>query len=324
MAVLDAYSTGDQVVEAFNSQVKGKTYVITGAGMPSIGSQMAISLAKGSPAHILIASRTAKKVDPVLEKIAEIDSSIKTTFVQVDLTDHDSVRRAAKDILATAPKIDVLINSAGNMAIKDYTVDKQGIEIQLSANYLGHFLLTNLLAPALINAGSQPGGARVVNLTSLGYRCSPFRFDDWNFSNGKTYDLWSGYGQAKTASILFAFGLTKKLKSHGVTSTAAHPGSNNDTQLGSHLTVDDYSLIPEITKRNTGKEWEWETPRFKTFDQICSTSLAAALDPEIPGKSPAYLANCQPHGVDEHARDPEAVEKLWKLSEDIVGQKFEY
>ncbi|KAI0883107.1 NAD(P)-binding protein [Annulohypoxylon maeteangense] len=324
MAVLDALSTGDQVVEAFKSQVKGRTFVITGAGMPSIGSQMAISLARASPAHILIASRTGRKVDPVLEKIAEIDSSVKTTFVQVDLTDHESVRRAAKEILAATPKIDVLINSAGNMGIKDYTVDKQGIEIQLSANHIGHFLLTNLLAPALIAAGSQPGGARVVNLTSLGYRSSRFRFDDWNFSNGKTYDLWTGYAQAKTANILFSFGLTKKLKSHGVTSTAAHPGSNIDTQLGSHLTVDDYAKIPEVMQRNMGKEWEWETPRFKTFDQISSTSLAAALDPEIPAKSPAYMVNCQPHEVDEHARDPEAVEKLWKLSEELVGQKFDY
>ncbi|KAI1206877.1 NAD(P)-binding protein [Annulohypoxylon truncatum] len=324
MAVLDAFTTGDQAVEAFKSQVKGRTFVITGAGMPSIGSQMAISLAKASPAHILIVSRTGKKVDPVLEKIAEIDSSIKTTFIQVDLTDHDSVRRAAKEILAATPKIDVLINSAGNMAIKEYTVDKQGIEIQLSGNHVGHFLLTNLIAPALIAAGSQLGGARVVNLTSFGYLCSRFRFDDWNFSNGKTYDLWSGYGQAKTANILFAFGLSKRLKSHGVTSTAAHPGSNGDTQLGSHLTMDDYAKIPEVMRRNMGKEWEWETPRFKTFDQISSTSLAAALDPDIPAKSPAYLVNCHPHEVAEHASDPEAVEKLWELSEELVGQKFEY
>ncbi|KAI2465204.1 NAD(P)-binding protein [Annulohypoxylon bovei var. microspora] len=324
MAVFDAFTTGDQVVEAFRSQVKGRTYVITGASLPSIGSQMAIALAKASPAHILIASRTGKKVDPVLEKIAEIDSSIKTTFVQVDLTDHDSVRRAAKDILAAVPKIDVLINSAGNMAIKEYTVDKQGIEIQLSTNYIGHFLLTNLLAPALIAAGSQPGGSRVVNLTSFGYRVTPFRFDDWNFSDGKTYDLWTSYGQAKTANILFAFGLTKKLKGHGVTSTAAHPGTNNDTQLGSHLTPDDYAIIPELMRRNMGKEWEWDTSQSKTFEQIAATSLAAALDPEIPAKSPAYLANSQVHELDDHAKDPEAVEKLWKLSEELVGQKFEY
>ncbi|KAI1372766.1 NAD(P)-binding protein [Hypoxylon crocopeplum] len=324
MPNFDATATSDEVIDAFAPQIKGRTFVITGAGMPSIGSKMAISLAKASPAHILIASRTGKNVDPVLEEIAKIDSSVKATFVQVDLTDHDSVRRAAKEILAAAPKIDVLINSAGVMAIKKYTVDKNGIEMQLSANHVGHFLLTNLIAPALIAAGSQPGGARVVNLTSLGFKISHFRFDDWNFSGGKTYEHWTAYGQSKTANILFAFGLTKRLKDRGVTSTAVNPGNNGDTRLGSHLKFEEYDEIPAIMLRNTGKEVEWELPRFKTFEQIAATSLIAALDPEIPAKSPAYLSNSQIKEADEFATDPDNVEKLWKLSEELVKQKFEY
>ncbi|KAI1404971.1 NAD(P)-binding protein [Hypoxylon fuscum] len=324
MVVFDETATSEQVVDAFAPQIKGRTFVITGAGHPSIGSQIAVSLAKGSPAHVLIASRTGLKVEPVLKTINEINSSIKATFVQVDLTDHDSVRRAAKDILAAAPKIDVLINSAGNMAIKEYTVDKQGIETQLSTNYVGHFLLTNLLAPALLAAGSRPSRARVVNLTSSGYRLTPFRFDDWNFSDGKAYDYWTGYGQAKTANILFAYGLNKRLKSHGVTSTATHPGYNNDTQLASHLTMDDFMEVPAVMKRNMGKDWAWEEPRSKTYTQIAATSLIAALDPEIPARSPAYLQNSQIYEPDDHAKDPESVEKLWKLSEELVKQKFEY
>ncbi|KAI2629188.1 NAD(P)-binding protein [Hypomontagnella submonticulosa] len=324
MPAFDGTTTSEEVIEAFAPQIKGRTFVITGAGKPSIGSQMAVSIAKGSPAHILIASRTGSKVEPVLKDIADIDRSIKTTFVQVDLTDHDSVRRAAKEILAAAPKIDVLINSAGVMAIKEYTVDKQGIELQLSANHVGHFLLTNLLVPALIAAGSESGGARVVNLTSSGYLISPFRFDDWNYSDGKTYDHWTGYGQAKTANILFAYGLSKRLKDRGVTATATHPGYNVETQLGSHLTIDDYGTIGDIMKRNTGRDWEWESPRFKSFTQIAATSLIAALDPEMPAKSPAYLMNSQVQEPAEHAKDPESVEKLWKLSEELVGQKFEY
>ncbi|KAF2799145.1 NAD(P)-binding protein [Melanomma pulvis-pyrius CBS 109.77] len=322
--MFDATATSEQIVEAFASQIKGQTFVITGAGKPSIGSQIATSLATKSPAHILIASRSAQKVEQALEDIKAIDPSIKTTFVQVDLSDHHSVRQAAKDILATAPKIDVLINSAGNMALKEYTLDKQGIEMQLSANHVGHFLLTNLLVPALLVAGSETGLARVVNLTSSGYQISPFRFHDYNFSGGKEYDPWSGYGQAKTANILFAFGLTARLKSRGVTATATHPGYNNDTQLGSHLTMEDYHGIFPAMKKNTGKDFEFEEPRFKSYTQIAATTLIAALDPEIPVKSPAYLFNSQTQIPEEHARDPEAVEKLWKLSEKLVGQEFDW
>ncbi|KAI1424266.1 NAD(P)-binding protein [Xylaria sp. FL1777] len=318
--MFDGYTTSEEVIEAFRSQIKGKTFVLIGAGYPSIGSQMATYLAGGSPAHILIASRTASKVEPVLKTIAEIDSSIKTTFVQVDTTDHDAVHEAASKVLAATPKIDVLVHTAGAMATREYTLDKQGIEFQLSANHVGGFLLTNLLVPALLAAGE----ARFVILTSSGYRITPFRFDDWNFSNGKEYEPWTGYGQAKTANVLFAYGLGKRLKHRGITSTVVHPGYNGDTKLGTHLTLDDYGLIDGVMKRNRGIDWVWEEPRFKTFSQIAATPLIAALDPDLATKSPAFLQNSQIHEPDEHAKDPESVEKLWKLSEELVKQKFEY
>ncbi|KFA73268.1 hypothetical protein S40288_08611 [Stachybotrys chartarum IBT 40288] len=320
MPALNGMSTADEVVETLSSSVKGRVFVITGAGQPSIGSQMALALAKASPAHILIASRTPSKVEPVLAAIKELDSTIKTTFVQFDLTDHESVRAAAKTILDAAPRIDVLINSAGVMAVKEYTTDKQGIELQLSANHVGHFLLTNLLVPALAAAE----GARVVNLTSSGYLISPFRFDDYNFSDGAAYNSWESYGQAKTANILFTHGLSKRLGHHGITAAAAHPGYNGDTKLGAHLTWDDYAAIGPLVKQNSGIDFVFEEPRFKTLGQIAATPLAAALDPGLEGALPAYIQNCEVVEVLGHAREEEAVEKLWALSEKLVGQKFAY
>ncbi|KAH8692338.1 hypothetical protein BGW36DRAFT_387423 [Talaromyces proteolyticus] len=307
MPVFDATTTSEQVVDAYRAQVQGRTFVITGGSQPSIGSSLATSLAKASPAHILIASRTAAKVEPVLAAIREIDSSVKATFVQVDLSNYASVRKAAGEILnATASKIDVLINSAGNMAIKEYTLDAQGIEIQLSANHLGHFLLTNLLVPALSAAAASDKskrGARVVNLSS---------------------NLWTAYGQAKTANILFSYALTQRLEHQGITAFAAHPGSNLDTNLGSHLVLEDYDDIFEITKRNTGQDFVFDEPRFKSYAQIGATPLAAALNPDIVTAGASYLQNCQIVEPIEHARDAEAVEKLWDLSEELVGQKFPY
>ncbi|KAF5010437.1 hypothetical protein FDECE_3406 [Fusarium decemcellulare] len=327
MPTFDGYSTSREVVDALASQVQGRPIVITGAGQPSIGSSMATTLAHASPAHIIVASRTASKVEPVLDQIKKTNPAVKAAFVQIDLGDHESVRNAANEILAaTGSKIGLLINSAGNMAIKKYDVDKQGIETQFSANHVGHFLLTNLLMPALLAAAAEDKerGARIVNLTSLGYRISPVIFDDYNFSDGKTYDHWTAYGQAKTANILFAYGITARLKARGVTAFAAHPGSNIDTNLGSHLSMEDYGAIPAIAKRNTGKDFEFDEPRFKTFDQIGATPLAAALDPTFPSKGHSYVANSQVEEPDEMARDPRNVERLWKLSERLVGQQFSY
>ncbi|KAL8947331.1 MAG: hypothetical protein Q9222_006375 [Ikaeria aurantiellina] len=325
----DAATTSGQVIAAFADQVKERTFVITGAGQPSIGSSIATELAKASPSHILIASRTAAKVEPVLSTIRQINPAIKATLVQVDLSDHESVRHAAPQIMtATGNKIDVMINSAGNMALKEYTLDKQGLEMQLSANHVGHFLLTNLLMPALLAGAQGPYGARVVNLTSAGYQISPVRFDDPAFSAGKAYDPWTAYGQAKTAQMLFTHGVANRLKDRGVVSFSCHPGSNFDTKLGSHLQMEDYNDIMPLTKRNTGNDFVFsvgDEPRFKTYEQIGATPLIAALDPELAAKAPAYLQNnqvVQPAAA--HAYDPEHVEKCWKLSEGLIGQVFQY
>ncbi|KAI1816980.1 hypothetical protein GGS20DRAFT_136569 [Poronia punctata] len=324
MTDFNGYTTQQDVIAAFSSEIKGRTFVITGAGKPSIGSQMALALSHHSPAHIVIASRSLDKVAPVLKDIKEIDDSVKVSFVHIELSDHDSVRQAAAEILEISPKINVLINSAGNMAIKEYTVDKQGIEIQFAVNYVGHFLLTNLLVPALESAANSNAGSRVVNLTSGAYLVSGVNFEDPNFAGGQTYNHWTAYGQAKTANILFSYSLNERLKSRGITSTAAHPGYNGDTELAKHLTWDDMGEIPAITKANTGKDFVWEEPRLKSFEQIAATPLIAALDPNLPEQSPAYLQNGVIALPDGMARSPENVDKLWVLSENLVRQEFKY
>ncbi|KAI0505371.1 NAD(P)-binding protein [Xylaria bambusicola] len=300
--MFDEYTTSEEVIETFKSLIKGRTVVLIGAGYPT----------RASPAHILVASRTTSKVEPVSRTIAGIDDSITTTFVQVDTTDHEAVREAA------TPTIDVLIHSAGAMATKEYTLDSQGIEFQLSANHIRSFLLTNLLMPALLAADE----ARFVNFTSAGYRLTPFWFDGWNFSDGKEYAPWLAYGQAKTANILFTYGLGRRLQHRGITALIVHSGYNGDTKLGAHLTWEDYGLIDGVMKQNRGVDWVWEEPRFKTFSQIAATSLIAVLGPDPASKSPAFLQNSQVHEPEEHARGLESVEELWKLSEELVKQRF--
>ncbi|RYP11274.1 hypothetical protein DL765_007826 [Monosporascus sp. GIB2] len=327
-----AFTSSEEVIDRFASQVNGRTFVITGAGTQSIGGYTALALAKAGPAHLVLVSRNPATVQPVLDEIKATAPKVKATFVRCDLSDQDSVRGAAAQILEAAPAIDVLINNAGVMAIKEYTVDKRGNEMQLSANHIGHFLLTNLLAPALLSAAATAatGKVRVVNLTSAGHRISPFRFDDYNFSGGRTYHPFTAYGQSKTANILFSVGLTKRLRARGVTSTAVHPGGVWETRLGDHMRADPGGVeaaigdIAEVALRNTGREWTQDTLEMKTLTQGASTTLVAALDPELPAQSPAYLANCQITKPFEYALEPDNAEKLWELSEQLVGQKFGY
>lgn len=184
MSQFTAQTTGEEVCEAFASQVKGKTFLITGTSANGLGAKFATILAKYSPAQIILVSRSKSKVDPVIGEIKSADSSISVKFVPCELSDQESVRSAAEAVISDAEiqKIDVVVNNAGLMALLEYQVDKQGNEMQFSANHLGHFLLTNLVMPKIIAAGA---GARIINLTSLGHRIGPFRFNDPKFGGGK-------------------------------------------------------------------------------------------------------------------------------------------
>ncbi|KAH8901850.1 putative short-chain dehydrogenase [Coniochaeta sp. PMI_546] len=312
-------STAEEVTQAFSSQIKGRIFVITGTSAGGLGAYVATSLARHSPARLILVARSKSKVDPVIQEIATIDPDLKVTFVSCELTDRDSVRQAAETINndETIPHIDVIINNAGVMMLPKYQLDKTGYELQLSANHLGHFLLTNLLLPKVKAAGPN---ARIVNVSSSGHRISPFRFEDWNFSDGATYDGWTAYGQSKTANNLF----TTELARRGITSLAAHPGTIMGTNLGQYLDLESeehpFALLDRIALRNTGKKFVLSPE--KTISQGAASLLAAALDPDFVDKSGAYIADCQVEEAFAYSQDQENAKKLWALSEELVGQKF--
>ena len=113
----------------------------------------------------------------MIDEIQKIDPRIKAEFVYVDLGSQDSVRKAAAVIKQTAEKLDILINNAAIMACP-YSKTNDGIESQFATNYLGHFLLTNLLLGKILAAGPE---ARIVNVSSTANRSTGVDFDDYNF-----------------------------------------------------------------------------------------------------------------------------------------------
>ena len=121
------------------------------------------------------------------------------------------------------------------MAIKDYTTTTDGIEMQFGVNHVGHFLLTNLLMDKLFASGKR---ARIINVSSGGY-VSGREPDDWNFTvrlrfmaqvgiakiyQKEVYKPWIAYGNSKSANILFASALARKLRSKGIVAFSVHPG----------------------------------------------------------------------------------------------------
>jgi NAD(P)-dependent dehydrogenase (short-subunit alcohol dehydrogenase family) len=293
--------------------------VITGASAEGLGAQTALNIAAANPAALILLARDPSKVQGVLDQIGAISTSIKTAFVPIHLDDLASVRAAADEVAKQIPsdRIDVLINNAGIMAVP-YSKTKMGVESQFATNHLGHFVLTRRLFPLLKNADSS---VRVINVTSDGYRICQFRPDDVNFGDGKDYHPWSGYGQSKTANILF----TKALAKRGVLSFAVHPGVIPTTHLGDGLDFSIFGEVDEITKKHTGKLFG-DLGAMKTAEQGVATTLIAAFDPRITGQNGGYLIDCQlvkEADVAEHARGEMMVDRLWELSEELSGEKFD-
>jgi len=307
------HSTGDEVVQEFPEKVAGRTFLITGPSPGGIGSETVYSLAKGSPSLIILAGRDRAKIDPVIANIRSLNGDVKTLFIPLDLSDLASVREAAAMLNAQVNKIDVMLNNAAVMACP-YTRTKDGLEMQFATNHVGHFLLTNLILPKIRAAGP---GARIVNVSSSGHRYYGIRFDDVGFQNGEAYDQWQAYGQSKTANILFSVYLAAKIPSKEITTLSLHPGSIM-SGLVRHVDMEELKDAMERASKIEG----FKHSELKSLQQGCATSLVAALDPSLEAHSGSFLNDGQLETPAKHAQGPEAAEKLWKLTEDIIGQEF--
>src|SRR5512133_350158 len=296
-----AQSTAAEVVDAID--LTGKLAVVTG-GYSGVGIETTRALI-GAGTTVVV---PARRPGYAREQLAGIDN------VQVDdlqLDDLDSVRAFAERFLDSGRKIDLLINNAGVMASPLFRVGP-GWEGQFATNHLGHYVLTNLLWPAI----ARDGGGRVIELTSAAHRISGIRWDDLQFERDP-YDKWQAYGQSKTANSLFAVQLDQLGQDQGVRAFAVHPGGIM-TPLQRHLSREEMQASGWIDE--DGKV----LVQFKTPEQGAATTVWAATSPQLEGEGGVYCADCdvadivesiQPGGggVMADAVDPDQAGRLWEV-----------
>jgi NAD(P)-dependent dehydrogenase (short-subunit alcohol dehydrogenase family) len=308
-------STASGVASGLASRIRGKVILTTGVSPNGLGAQFVETVAKHNPKLLILAGRSASKVQATADKIKSEHPDVETRIAVLDLADQTQIREAAKQVLAYPENIDVVVNSAGIMA-GPYSTTKDGIENQFGANYIGHFLFTNLILPKVL-ASESP---RVVNVSSNGHALGPIRFDDYNFGDGKTYNQWDAYGQSKTGNVLFSKALAAKLGSKGLKAYSLHPGVVFGTSLGVGLGEEDFKELA-LKWEALGESGEL---KLKNMDECAATHVIAAFDPELDNHNGAYLEDGNVSTPRSTATKEEDVEKLWKLSEDIVGEKFQY
>jgi NAD(P)-dependent dehydrogenase (short-subunit alcohol dehydrogenase family) len=304
---MGADTTTDEVLDGHD--LTGTVALVTGA---SAG--LGVETVRALVAHgatVIGGVRDVAKAERALD-------GVPCELRQVDLADLASVRVFCDGVLADHERLDLLIANAGVMAPPEgRTAD--GFETQFGTNHLGHFVLVNRLVPLLV-AGAP---SRVVILSSAGHRMADVDLDDPNFER-TPYDPWLGYGRSKTANILFAVELDRRLRGRGVRAAAVHPGTIR-TELSRHMTEESMNALLE--RRG---------PRPMTFKSVeagAATSVWAAVAADADAIGGRYCEDCgvsdlttdpaSATGVHAYALDPERAAALWALSEELVGEVFD-
>jgi NAD(P)-dependent dehydrogenase (short-subunit alcohol dehydrogenase family) len=319
-----AASTAEEIIRG--RDLRGKVAIVTG-GYSGLGRETARVL-RAAGAAVIVPTRDLGRATAALKGIDGIE------IEAMDLLDPASIDGFADRFLATRRPLHILVNSAGIMACP-LTRDARRYESQFATNHLGHFQLTARLWPAL----RQANGARVVSVSSWGHRYSPVVFDDPNFER-RDYDRWSAYGQSKTANVLFARALDERGQAEGVRAFSLHPGGILGTGLEKHVTREELLAFGAIDK--DGKPVRDPARNLKTIEQGAATSVWCATSPQLDGMGGIYCENCDiappvskeleakargdttrppgAMGVMPYATDLEAAERLWNLSERLLGQ----
>jgi len=286
-------STAEDVTEGLD--LSGRTILVTGSNS-GIGHETVRVLAKRG-ARVIATARTEEKARAAVAVLGK-----EMVPLACELSSPSSVRGCIAAVQALGQPLDAIICNAGIMALPKLE-QAFGYELQFFTNHIGHFLLVTGLLDQLAEH------ARVVMVASEAHRRAPeagIAFDNLSGKNG--YNHWEAYGQSKTANILFAKQLAKRLAGTKKTANAIHPGvihTNLVRNMPAIASAGMAVLAPLL---------------FKSVAQGAATQCFVATRPELAGVSGQYFVDCNLAQPRSYARDAARAERLWQETERIVSQ----
>lgn len=301
---------------------RGRTALVTGATR-GLGLHVAEGLARGGM-RVVLAGRDRAVGEAAAEGIRargrELGHEAAVSFASLDLGSLADVASFAERVAAEYPRLDLLVNNAGVMAIPARHVTHDGFERQFGVNHLGHFALTARLLPAL----RRGNAARVVSVASLAHLRGRIDFADLNAE--RRYGAWRAYTQSKLAVLMFALEMQRRsvAEGWGVASLAAHPGIAR-TELFE-------------TGPGTGRRGGWSPERLlmrvggRLFAQGAERGALPILFAAAAGAEPGgyygpdgfreMTGDPAPARVSAAAQDAAAGARLWAESERLCGVRF--
>ena len=278
-----------------------KICVITGA-TDGVGLETARTLGKDGWTLALVA-RNAQKGERIAAELRPECANEDITFKQADLSLQKDVRRVARDLADSYPRIDVLLNNAGAIFWKRKQT-AEGFEATFALNHLNYFLLTNLLLDQLKAAPS----ARIVNVASRAHVGASVDFDDLDGTAvyKRRMGGWIAYQRSKLQNIMFTNALARRLEGTNVTANALHPGFVK-TQFGKD-NGGAFAVILNIGMRFSAI----------SVQKGAETQTYLARSPEVEGVSGKYFSECRETTSTKQSMDEAAQERLWAISEEMT------
>ena len=277
--------------------MQGKTVVITGASS-GIGKETARALA-AMGARVIMACRNRAKSEPVREAIERETGNQQIEVLDLDLASLESIRGFAAELSNRVQSLDVLINNAGVFSMSR-KVTADGFERTMGVNYLGPFLLTNLLVPWMQTAPQ----ARIVNISSVVYVWGRLNLHALHLP--RRYFGVRAYASSKLALIFFTQELAGRLQRLGITANAVHPGFA-------------VSELWTAEKGMVGIAHRVLEPFMVSAAEGARTPVLLASSDQLAGVSGRYFVKCQPRRVSSRCRNPRLQRDLWLRSEELVG-----
>ncbi len=292
----------------------GRIAVVTGA-TSGLGLQTAKVLAEHGSA-VVVAGRDPGKATAAADVIRSAAPGAQVETAELDLASLESVRKAAADLTARFPRLDLLINNAGVM-MSPYGLTADGFELQVGTNHLGHFALTGLLLPALLGVR----GSRVVTVSSNGHRAGRMDFD--NLLSSRHYSRTGAYGRSKLANLMFTYELQRRLSAAGANTIAlaAHPGTAR-TDLTRHLTpLANTVMAPRLAALNS---WWVQDAAAGALPTLRAATDPAAIGGTYYGPDGFLQFTGYPVVVRSSARshNGEVQRRLWAESERLTGVSY--
>lgn len=314
----DARPTALQIIrdEGLEDKLLGKVIVITGA-TSGIGLETARAL-YATGATLFLTTRNMGKAKSALKELFETG---RVFLVDMDNASFSSIRAAAKEILTKANnQVNVLINNAGVMGIENLELTEDGYETHFATNYLGHFLLFQLLKSALLASSTPDCQSRVVIVSSSAHRALKLNeSDNYNFEKGG-YKYELAYANSKLAGVYMANEIDRRYGER-IHATSLHPGAIA-TDLSRHLGE-------EFVKWILSNEAILKV--LKNSEQGAATTVLAAVGKDWEHRGGRYLEDCEEakRGEDDNdtfgigyvsqTYDPVSEARLWRDTLKMVG-----